>query len=65
MSGKSMALSFVHLYFDCIQNNRTLPNRVQNVIDKEFVRNIMLELKKKINLKANMQNEFGLVIYPK
>lgn len=56
---------FVHLYFDCIQNNRTLPNRVQNVIDKEFVRNIMLELKKKINLKANMQNEFGLVIYPK
>jgi len=58
---------FVHLYFDLYHKNKTLPGRVSNVIDKEFVGRMMATLKHgdKLNLKANASNPYGLVIYPK
>lgn len=58
---------FVHLYFEIAIQNKDLPKRVVNIIDKEFVRRVMVTLKKagKLNLKANESNGYGLVIYPK
>lgn len=58
---------FVHLYFETTMQNKNLPKRVANIIDKEFVRRVMATLKKagKLNLKANESNGYGLVIYPK
>lgn len=58
---------FVNLYFKSHFENEKLPNRVQNVIDEEFVRLVMDVLKKtgKLNLKASSKNEYGLVVYPK
>lgn len=58
---------FVHLYFETTIQNKQLPKRVANVIDKEFVGRVMATLKKsgKLNLKANEKNLYGLVIYPK
>jgi hypothetical protein len=57
---------FVHLYFDTCIKGKDLPNRVSNVIDKDFIVNLMncLKTKGKFNLKAS-KNDFGLVIYPK
>lgn len=45
----------------------SLPNRVANVIDDNFVKRVMATLKTsgRINLKANESNQYGLVIYPK
>lgn len=58
---------FVHLYFETTLQNKPLPKRVGNTIDKEFVGRVMATLKKsgKLNLKANERNVYGLVIYPK
>ena len=58
---------FVHLYFDVYHKNKALPTRVNKVIDAEFVRKMMYSLKcwDKLNLKANPNNPYGFVIYPK
>lgn len=58
---------FVHLYFMTEIRNVSLPNRVANVIDDNFVKRVMATLKTsgRINLKANESNQYGLVIYPK
>lgn len=58
---------FVHLYFDIHMRNKTLPNRMLNVIDNEFVGSVMATLKKaeRLNLRASENNTYGLVIYPK
>lgn len=58
---------FVHLYFETYVQGKQLPNRVANVIDNSFVGSVMATLKKsgKLNLKANENNTYGLVIYPK
>lgn len=58
---------FVHLYFEIENKNRELPKRVANIINKEFVKQVLVTLKNydKLNLKANENNKYGLVIYPK
>lgn len=58
---------FVHLYFLTEIRKVSLPNRVANVIDDNFVKRVMATLKTsgRINLKANESNQYGLVIYPK
>lgn len=58
---------FVHLYFLIEIRNRSLPNRVANVIDDNFVKRVMITLRTsgRLNLKANESNMYGLVIYPK
>jgi hypothetical protein len=46
---------------------KQLPKRVQNVIDVNFVGSVLETLKvhNVLNLKANENNNYGLVIYPK
>lgn len=58
---------FIHLYFKTEFRHEELPKRVANVIDKGFVKRVMVTLKKsgRLNLKANETNPYGLVIYPK
>lgn len=58
---------FSHLYFTTHNQGKPLPNRVGKLIDPVFVGSVMATLKKanKINLKANEQNSYGFVIYPK
>lgn len=58
---------FVHLYFLTETRNMSLPNRVANVIDNNFVKRVMATLKTsgRLNLKANESNQYGFVIYPK
>lgn len=58
---------FVHLYFLAEIRNVSLPNRVANVIDENFVKRVMATWKTSgcLNLKANESNPYGLVIYPK
>jgi len=58
---------FIHLYFKVEYRQETLPKRVTNVIDEDFVKSVMNTLKKTghLNLKANEANPFGIVIYPK
>ena len=58
---------FVHLYFKIEIRKEELPKRVGTVIDKLFVKRVMVTLKEaeKLNLKANETNMYGLVIYPK
>lgn len=58
---------FVHLYFLTEIKNVSLPNRVANVLDDNFVKRVLATLKTsgRINLKANESNQYGLVIYPK
>jgi hypothetical protein len=58
---------FVHLYFELHYRNKDLPNRVAKVIDGQFVGRVLATLKKcdKINLKANSNDNYGFVIYPK
>lgn len=58
---------FVHLYYDVYVRNKKLPNRVENVIDKQFIGRVMATFRKsgRLNLKANEKDDFGLVIYPK
>lgn len=57
---------FVNLYYKTLKKE-PLPNRVQNVIDATFVKSFMATLKDrgKLNLQANPNNGYGLVIYPK
>ena len=58
---------FVHLYFKIEIRKEELPKRVGTVIDKLFVKRVMVTIKEaeKLNLKANETNMYGLVIYPK
>lgn len=58
---------FVYLYYRVYFMNKSLPNRIANVIDKSFVGSVMATLRQyeKLNLKANENNKYGLVIYPK
>lgn len=58
---------FVHLYYKCCIKKNDLPNRVANLIDKKFIGSVMATLKKSntLNLNANKNNSYGLVIYPK
>ena len=56
---------FVYLYYKTVHKNQELPNRVGQLIDKEYVLKLMNYLNDngRFNLKAS-QNEYGLVIYP-
>lgn len=58
---------FVHLYFKCIMKNEQIPSRIQNILTKEDIINVMNTLKDKgvLNLKAAQTNDYGLVIYPR
>lgn len=58
---------FVHLYYKCYYKKQNLPNRVGNLINKQFVGSVIATLKESntLNLKANTQNRYGFVIYPK
>lgn len=57
----------VHLYYKTHEKKGALPNRVGRVVDEEFIGRVMATLKKGgvLNLKANSNNGYGLVIYPK
>lgn len=58
---------FVHLYLTVKYLNKPKPKRVSRLIDDEFVKEVLVTLKRNgvLNLKANKSNEFGIVIYPK
>jgi len=57
---------FVNLYYNLFFRKSVLPNRVANVIEKDFVLFVLDELKKGIfNLKASSFHEYGFVIYPR
>lgn len=58
---------FTHLYQKCCVENKPLPNRISNCIDTTFIENVMQTLKSegRINLNANKNNDYGIVIYPK
>ncbi len=58
---------FVHLYYIVNMLKKSKPNRVSNIIDDHFVKRVLITLKKAgvLNVKANNDNEYGLVIYPK
>lgn len=57
---------FVHLYYIVKFQKKTLPNRVANLIDINFVSRLIKTLEKNsvLNLKAS-NNTHGFVIYPK
>lgn len=57
---------FVHLYYSTRYKKKELPNRVGNLIDKEFVSRVIATLSANgiLNEKAS-QEKYGLVIYPK
>ena len=57
---------FVHLYYLTRYKNKELPNRVGNLINKEFVGSVMATLSTNgiLNEKASHE-KYGLVIYPK
>ena len=59
---------FLYIYISKSKfRKEELPKRVGTVIDKLFVKRVMVTLKEaeKLNLKANETNMYGLVIYPK
>ena len=58
---------FVHLYFTVKYLNKPKPKRVSRLIDDEFVKEVLVTLRRNgvLNLKANKSNEFGNVRYPK
>ncbi len=58
---------FVNLCFKAQFKKEPLPNRVLNVIDDMFVRDVMDKLKseKRLNLRANKDNPYGFVVYPR
>ena len=58
---------FFHLYFKIEYRQEELPKRVVNVINEGVVKRVLVTLKKsgRLNLKANENNTYGLVIYPK
>lgn len=47
--------------------NKPKPKRESRLIDDEFVKEVLVTLRRNgvLNLKANKSNEFGIVIYPK
>ncbi len=57
---------FVHLYYLTRYKNKELPNRVGNLINKEFVGSVMATFSANgiLNEKASHE-KYGLVIYPK
>lgn len=57
---------FVHLYYLTRYKNKELPNRVGNLINKEFVGSVMATFSSNgvLNEKASHE-KYGLVIYPK
>lgn len=57
---------FVHLYYLTRFKNKNLPNRVGNLINKEFVGSVMATFSANeiFNKKASHE-KYGLVIYPK
>lgn len=58
---------FVNLYYKTNIKQDNLPNRIQDVIDNTFVMSVMDALGRngRLNLRANSDNQYGLVIYPK
>lgn len=58
---------FVHLYYKSFFLHEALPNRVANLITPEKINNAMEFLKANniFNIRANHNNKYGLVIYPK
>lgn len=58
---------FTHLYQKCCIENNTLPNRIANVIDQNFIGSVLQTLKasNKLNLNANKSSTYGIVKYPK
>jgi hypothetical protein len=62
------SISYItHLYVTSTLSNPTIkwPNRMDGVLNKGDVWNLMNELKPIINLNASNANEFGIVYYPK
>lgn len=57
---------FVHLYYKTRYEKTSLPNRVANLIDADFVGRVMATFKENniLNLKASSE-KYGFVIYPK
>ncbi len=57
---------FVHLYYKTRYKKESLPNRVANLIDNDFVGSVMATFENNgiLNLKASSE-KYGLVIYPK
>lgn len=58
---------FTHLFYRVEYQKNGLPNRVSNLIDEDYVRETLRRFKKAkvLNLKANEEDPYGLVIYPK
>jgi len=58
---------FVHLYYKVKVHKKPLPKRVSLLIDEDFLEKTMEYFKEHdvFNLKANIGNKFGLVVYPK
>lgn len=56
-----------HLYYKTAIQGKSLPNRAKNLVDNDYIVEVMERLKKvgKFNLKANSKNAYGIVIYPK
>ena len=57
---------FVHLYYKTRYQKENLPNRVGNLIDRDFVGSVMATFNEGhiLNTKAS-STKYGLVIYPK
>lgn len=57
---------FVHLYYLTRYKSKPLPNRVANIIDRDFISRVMVTLSVNgiFNEKASPE-KYGLVIYPK
>ncbi|MBR5968678.1 MAG: DUF3800 domain-containing protein, partial [Lachnospiraceae bacterium] len=58
---------FVHLYFERTYRKKSLPNRINAIIDGKVVGSVRATLKKsgKLNLNANKDSTYGFVVYPK
>lgn len=55
----------VHLYYKVHYKKQDLPKRVGRVVDENFLGRVLATIKPNINLKANSNDNYGLVIYPK
>lgn len=58
---------FADLYFRVEDKGEALPQRVERVVDRTFVKRLLVTLKMGdvLNLKASNAHEYGFVIYPK
>lgn len=58
---------FIHLYQKCYIEGKSLPNRVSNCIDQNFIVRVLetLKVNDKLNLNANKGDYYGIVKYPK